>query len=133
MTVWYLDTSIALHALLPTGDSRATEWLDGASRSGNIYSSTLLELEIIRVLKREGLRAERAAEVVDRVNLVSIDDGVLRAAAAIDQHVRSLDAIHLATCALLGEDAVLVSHDQQMCAVAQALGGRAVDPLRPTR
>lgn len=127
--VWYLDTSLALHALLPTGDTRAAEWLDQADVAGNVYSSTLLELEIIRVLRREQLAVERAGEVLDRVNLVSIDDGVLRAAAAIEPHVRSLDAIHLATCALLGGGVDLVTHDVGMRDAARALGRSVIDPL----
>lgn len=126
---WYLDTSVALHALLPTGDSRAAEWLDRASQEGSVYSSTLLELELIRVLRRERLPIERAGEVLDRVNLISIDDGVLRAAAAIEKHIRSLDSIHLATCALLGNAAVLVSHDARMGEVARERGRSIVDPL----
>lgn len=130
--IWYLDTSLALHALLPTGDARAGEWLDQASRVGSLYSSTLLELEIIRVLRRERLAVERAGEVLDRVNLVSIDDAVLRAAAAIEPHVRSLDAIHLATCALLGSGAELASHDAGMREAASALGRSAIDPLDDT-
>jgi predicted nucleic acid-binding protein len=127
--IWYLDTSLALHALLPTGDARAAEWLDQANRTGSLYSSTLLELEIVRVLRRERLAIERAGEVLDRVNLVSIDDGVLRAGAAIEPHVRSSDAIHLATCALLGSDAALATHDAGMRETAYALGRSVIDPL----
>lgn len=130
--VWYLDTSLALHALLPTGDGRAAAWLDQANLAGSLFSSTLLELEIIRALRRERLAVERAGEVLDRVNLVSIDDGVLRAAAAIEPHVRSSDAIHLATCALLGANAELATHDARMREVAYALGRSAIDPLDGT-
>lgn len=130
--IWYLDTSVALHALLPTGDGRAAEWIDQANRAGGLYSSSLLELEIIRVLRRERLAVERAGEVLDRVNLVSIDDGLLRAAAAIEPHVRSLDAIHLATCALLGSEVELATHDVQLREAAQALGRGVIDPLDGT-
>lgn len=127
--LWYLDTSLALHALLPTGDTRASEWLDHAYRAGSLYSSILLELEIVRALRREHLPLDRAREVLDRVNVVSIDDAVLRAAAAIEPHVRSLDAIHLATCALLGGGAAVATHDARMRDAAGALGWTTVDPL----
>ncbi len=70
--------------------------------------------------------------MLDRVNLVSIDDGVLPAGAAIEPHVRSLDAIHLATCALLGSDAELATHDAGMREAAYALGRTVVDPLVDT-
>lgn len=127
--IWYLDASVALHALLPGGDPRAAEWLDRANQEGAVYSSSLLELELIRVLRRERLPIERSREVIDRVALITVDDSALRAAGAIEQHIRSLDAIHLATCDLLGDAAVLVSHDARMGEVARERGRSVVDPL----
>lgn len=127
---WYIDASIALHALLPGGDVRARRWLDAVTRSGDeVFSSTLLHLELTRVLRREGLDVVMARPVLDRVNLVSIDDGVLRFAAAIEAHVKSLDAIHLATCALLGANISVATHDLQMSAAAASLGLDSMDPL----
>lgn len=127
---WYIDASIALHALLPGGDVRARRWLDAVTRSGDeVFSSTLLHLELTRVLRREGLDVVMARPVLDRVNLVSIDDGVLRFAAAIEAHVKSLDAIHLATCALLGANISVATHDLQMSAAAANLGLDSMDPL----
>lgn len=127
---WYIDASIALHALLPGGDLRARRWLDAVTRAGDeVFSSMLLHLELTRVLRREGLDVSMARPVLDRVNLVSIDDGVLRFAAAIEAHVKSLDAIHLATCALLGANISVVTHDAQMSAAAESLGLGSMDPL----
>jgi len=127
---WYLDASVALHAVLPGGDRRARQWLDAARHAGDgVYSSTLLHLELTRVLRRERLAPALSRPVLDRINLVSIDDGVLRFAAAIEPHVKSLDAIHLATCSLLGAGVTLATHDANMLDVALALGLNAVDPL----
>lgn len=85
---WYLDASVALHALLPGGDPRARRWLDETRLAGeDVYSSTLLRLELTRVLRRERLDLDLARPVLDRLNLVSIDDGVLRFAAAIEPHI----------------------------------------------
>jgi predicted nucleic acid-binding protein len=129
---WYLDASVALHATLPGGDSRARDWLDAARRAGDeAYSSSLLHLELIRVLRRERLDPALALPVLDRINLVSIDDGVLRFAAMIEPHVKSLDAIHLATCSLLGAGLAVVTHDAGMAEVAALLGLDAFDPLSP--
>jgi len=89
----------------------------------------LLQLEVTRVLRREGLDVSMARPLLDRVNLVSIDDGVLRFAAAIEAHVKSLDAIHLATCAMLGANISVVTHDVQMSAAAATLGLDSMDPL----
>lgn len=127
---WYVDASFALHALLPGGDARARRWLDATTSAGEgIFSSTLLQLELVRVLRREGLDVSMARPVLDRVNLVSIDDGILRFAAAIEAHVKSLDAIHLATCGLLGSGITVVTHDENMAQVAASLGLEATDPL----
>lgn len=127
---WYIDASVALHALLPGGDLRARRWLDEVTQAGDdVFSSMLLHLELARVLRREGLDVSMARPVLDRVNLVSIDDGVLRFAAAIEAHIKSLDAIHLATCALLGANISVVTHDAQMSTAAASLGLEAMDPL----
>jgi len=127
---YYIDASIALHALLPGGDPRARHWLDAAVAAGDeVFSSTLLSLELARVLRREGLDVAIAKPLLDRIHLVSIDDGVLRFAAAIEDHIKSLDAIHLATCGLLGSGIVVITHDETMAQVATRLGLDAADPL----
>lgn len=127
---WYVDASIALHALLPGGDTRARDWFDTTISAGDdVFSSMLLQLELTRVLRREGLAVVMARPLLDRINLVSIDDGILRFAAAIEAHVNSLDAIHLATCGLLGSGISFVTRDQNMAEVAASLGLEAIDPL----
>lgn len=131
---YYLESSVALHAVLPGGDSRARDWLDGAATRGDeVFSSVLLHLEMTRVLRREQLDPSRARLVMDRVSRVSIDDGIIRVAAAIEPHVKSLDAIHLATCSLLGSNVTLVSHDTTMREVAGQLGIDDLDPLHGDR
>lgn len=127
---FYLDTSVAVEALLPGGDPAARAWLDqNAAGSGSVFSSTLLHLELSRVLRRESIPIARIGAVVRRIDQISIDDGILAAAAGIEPHVRSLDAIHLATCSLLGPEACLVTHDAGMAAAALALGFAVLDPL----
>lgn len=126
---WYLDASIALHAVLPGGDKRARRWLDSVRMDGEVFSSTLLHLELVRVLRRERLDSSLALPLVERISQVSIDDGVLRFAAAIEHHVKSLDAIHLATCALLGTGITVATHDAGMAVAAGAMGLDSFDPL----
>ncbi|MCW2749683.1 MAG: hypothetical protein JWR83_793 [Aeromicrobium sp.] len=133
MRHWYLDSSIALHVILPGGDARARIWLDGVLASNEqIYSSVLLHLELTRVLRRERLDVALADLVLDRVEAISINDGVLQSAAAIEMHVKSLDAIHLATCLLLGPNVTVVTHDAAMSQAAQSLGFGATDPVVKT-
>jgi predicted nucleic acid-binding protein len=130
---WYLDASVALHAVLPWGDARARVWLQSFdNKDAAICSSTLLQLEIVRALRRERLDTRHARLVLDRLDLISIDDGVLRFAAAIEPHVKSLDAIHLATCSLLGNGVTVVTHDANMAEVAVRLGFDVHDPLQAT-
>ncbi|MBA2291768.1 MAG: PIN domain-containing protein [Gemmatimonadales bacterium] len=129
---WYLDASVALYAILPVDEPRVHAWLDAVgSRGDQVLSSTLLELELTRTLRREGLNPARARAVLKRLDLVSINDGVLRVAASIETPVKSLDAIHLATCSLLGAGVTLVTHDAKMAAAAASLGIDALDPLAP--
>ncbi|MBN8727142.1 MAG: hypothetical protein J0H15_05490 [Xanthomonadales bacterium] len=42
---------------------------------------------MVRALRWEGLPVERARPVLDRLQLVSLDDAVLQLAAAIEPHV----------------------------------------------
>lgn len=128
----YLDASVALHAVLPCGDPRAREWLESVDdERGELYSSTVLRLEIVRALRLERLEIGFSRLVLDRVELVSIDDGVLRVAGAIEPHIKSLDAIHLATCSMLGSAIRVVTHDRSMTVAATELGFDTFDPLEP--
>lgn len=130
MIRWYLDASVGLHAVLPWGDPRAREWLESMDdQRGALYSSTVLQLEIVRALRRERLDIGFSRLVLDRVELVSIDDGVLRVAGSIEPHMKSLDAIHLATCSMLGSGVTVVTHDRGMAAAAVQLGFDTLDPL----
>ncbi len=127
---WYLDTSVALHAILPFGDPRAGAWLREREIAGDqLLSSTLLELEIARALRRERIDLRTARLVLDRTNLVSLDDGVLHVAAALEPHLKALDALHLATCSMLGYGVTLVTHDASLAAAAATLGIEHLDPL----
>src|SRR3546814_13525157 len=116
---WYLDASLALHAVLPTADSRTRDWLDAVHAQGEeVFSSTLLELELIRTLRRERLALGRAQLALKRAVLIGIAAGVLRIDAAIEPPVTSLDAIHLATCMLLVHGLTVATHAPTMAAVA---------------
>src|SRR3546814_20915391 len=124
----YLDPSLALRAFLPTAESRTLDWLDAVhAQCEEVISSTLLELELIRTLRRERLDLGSAQLALKRAVLIGIDDGVLRIAAAIEPHVKSLDAIHLATCLLLGSGITVATHDGTMAAVAVQLGFDTLD------
>ena len=72
----------------------------------------------------------RARQVVERFDLVRIDDALLDAAAMLPvERIRSLDAIHLAAAQRFGRDlSVLVSYDERMLAAARELGIPVASP-----
>ncbi|MDR1807959.1 MAG: PIN domain-containing protein [Propionibacteriaceae bacterium] len=125
----YLDTSVLVHAILGT-DRRAHDWFAATSAQEPLVSSQLLRLEVTRVLRRENLDAADAAEpYLRRIALVSIDDATLAAAAAIPEHLKTLDSIHLATLLRTDPTATLVTHDNLLATVAAAHGVTTFDPL----
>ena len=121
----YLDTSVALAWLL-TEDRRPPASLWG----GTLVSSRLLEYEIWTALHARGLadsHGEAARGLIGRVALLELTPRVL--ARALDAFpgpapLRTLDALHLASCAYLanqGQDVELASYDRRMNAVARAM------------
>lgn len=130
MTDFYLDTSVALRALLGHSPSAAV-WIDQttADASHTVVSSRILRTELTRVLRREGLPVGRRDEILDVLTLVPVTEGVLAAAEVIEPHVKTLDAIHLGSVIAAGLDATIVSHDSAMIAAATSLGYPTLDPV----
>lgn len=130
MTIFYVDTSVALRALLGHSPSAAA-WIDQVTAKDEdlVVSSRILRTELTRVLRREGLPVNRRNEVLDVLSLVPVTEGVLAAAEAIQPHVKTLDAIHLGSVIAAGLDATIVSHDAMMLAAATSLGYPTYDPV----
>lgn len=123
MSYFYLDSSVAVRILL--GHSpEAAFWFDTATADAesSVISSRLLRTELTRVLRREKLPVQRRDAVIDYVGLMAINDGVLAEAEAIVPHIKTLDAIHLASVIRSGLDLTVVTHDATMTAVANQLG-----------
>lgn len=95
----YLDTSAAAKALIDESGSEAVRRLfaDGAS----FVSSKLLAVELHAVADRRMVSTDAAQELLDRVALVSLSDGILDEAIAMHSRLRTLDALHLATAVRL--------------------------------
>lgn len=130
VTSYYLDTSIAYHALV--GTPRAAEWFDRTDNEdpGALVSSRLLRTELTRALRRDGMPVQDRDAVLDKVAQVPLTESVLAGAEAITEHVKTLDAIHLASALMLGTDVVMVSHDEGIKRVAALLGLDVFDPLQ---
>lgn len=129
VTSYYLDTSVAYHALV--GTPEAARWFDEIDNRtpGSLTSSRILRTELTRALRRDGMPVSDRDAVLDKVALVPLTDAILAAAEAITEHVKTLDAIHLASALVLGSDVVLVTHDAGLKRVANILGLPVLDPL----
>ena len=127
---YLLDSSVAVRILLGHSPAAATWFADAAADPDvELLASRLLRTEVTRVLRREGLPVSRRDEVVDYVGTIPISDAILAEAEAIVPHVKTLDAIHLASLLHTGLDATIVTHDANMRAVAEVLGYSTVDPV----
>ena len=121
----YLDTSVALaHLLAEDRQPPDSLW------RGTLVSSRLLEYEMWTPLHARGLagtHGEAARALLGRVAMLELTPSVL--ARALDAfpgpgRVRTLDSLHLASCAYLldrGQSVALASYDGRMTAVARAM------------
>ncbi len=130
----YLDTSVALAYLL-TEDRHppASLWHE------TLVSSRLLEYELWTRLHGRGLAEshdEAARALIGQVALLELSPPVLaRALGAFPGPVaaRTLDALHLASCAYLrdrGQTVALASYDRRMNAIARAMDIPIFEPDR---
>jgi uncharacterized protein len=117
--VVYLDSSALVKLVVAEPESPALRrYLGGEPERA---SCTLARLEVLRAVRSHGPAAlARARRLLQRLNLVPIDDELLDAAAALDPRMlRSLDAIHVAAAQLLGDDlTAVVTYDRRMAAAA---------------
>ena len=119
----YLDTSVAL-AFLFSEDRNLPETIWEHS----LVSSRLIEYEIWTSLHRQRLSevlSESTNALLGRIALLELSTAVLsRALEEFPKPVRTLDALHLASCTYLldhGRRVSLASYDHKMCAVATEL------------
>lgn len=100
-------------------------------RKQPLVTSALARAEVARALLPFGEdTVARGAEVLQRLDVVRINDRVLRAAGTLlPLELRTLDAIHLATAAQLGDDlARLCTYDERIAEAAADLGFTVVAP-----
>ncbi len=119
----YLDSSAIVKLAVVEPESAALRRY--LRRRRPLVSSALAKTEVARALLPLGEPAvRRGQEVLARLELIRVSDRILAAAGALlPAELRSLDAIHLATAAQLGEDlARLVTYDARMRAAAQEVG-----------
>jgi predicted nucleic acid-binding protein len=127
----YLDASAFVKFIVDEPESQALhDFLAG--ELGRFISSALLRTEVLRAAARHGPEALGVArQGLERVDLVSIDDRILDGAGLLHPDVlRSLDAIHVATAAAIGDDlSVIVTYDERMIRAAASMGLRTATPV----
>ena len=122
--VAYVDTSAAVKLLMNERESPALRrWL---RRRPERASAALLRVELVRVVRRAGFPRliPAARRLLGGIHIIRLDDDLLDRAADLNPtELRSLDSIHLAAAASLGDDlAAVVSYDERLLAAATSLG-----------
>lgn len=120
----YLDTSAAAKALIDEDGSEAVRRLFADDTP--FVSSKLLAVELHAVADRRMISAEAAQELIDRVALVALSDGILDEAISMHSGLRTLGALHLATAVRLkGAVTGILTFDQKLADAAARHGVQA--------
>lgn len=126
----YLDSSVALRTILDAPErERLRAWMQAPGHT--CVASRLLRTEVIRVLRRDGRPLSDGQPLLERVGLLEITPETHAVAESFEPHVKTLDALHLATALLIGLPVVVASHDATMKRVAEHLGLSVTDPVAP--
>lgn len=129
--VAFIDTSIILAGCLD-GSVAATHYIEAARSKGvTIAASRFIQLEATHVVKNVGGDVSGLNAYFSHVSLwLSVDDALLREAAALEGPVCGADAIHLAAALrIAGPGLEFVTHDRQQSTAARIAGLVVVDPV----
>lgn len=130
MLRWYLDTSVLLRVIVEQSPSARVWYLAARARGDQFISSRLLELEAKRNAGRAGVDPQIVDAYLSDIAFVPLSDAILDDALKIAGHLRSADALHLASAQRVGADLLtVVTHDRQMADAAVALGFDVLDPV----
>jgi uncharacterized protein len=127
--VTYIDSSAIVKLVAQEPESVALRRF--LRRRRPLVASALAHTEVARALMPDGPAAvRRGVEVLQTLNLIRINDRVLAIAGEMQPaELRSLDAIHLATAQLLGNQlGRVVTYDERMVEAARVLGMRIASP-----
>lgn len=130
----YLDSSAIVKLIGVESETAALlRWLGRRAGTG-LVTSALSEVEVPRALRRARPSSlALAAGVLRRFDRIDINNAVRATAAAYTEpHLRSLDAIHLATAEILIASgkviSAFVSYDRRQGAAARAAGMTIASP-----
>lgn len=122
----YLDTSALVKLVVVEGESTALRhWLRG--HAGPRVTSDLTRVELIRAVRTAGAVGRELAQarrVLSRVSGIPLSRAVIDRAGTLEPlSLRGLDAIHLASALMLGDQLeVVVTYDDRLAAAGSAAG-----------
>jgi uncharacterized protein len=125
----YVDSSAIVKLVVAEPESKALRRY--LSRRQPLASSALARTEVARALMPSGPEAvTRGEDVLRRIQLLRVNDRVLRDAGRMEPaHLRSLDAIHLASARHLGPSVKqIVTYDDRIAEAAAASGWSVAAP-----
>jgi uncharacterized protein len=125
VSLYYADTSAVIKLLAEETHSVALALFYDEHSDAEWVSSALLKIELTRAVTRVmPVLLPDARDLLQAFSYVSIDDDIVEAAMnEPDRGLRSLDAIHLATARIFGEELDgLVSYDDRLLRAADEAG-----------
>ena len=131
MSLYYADTSAVIKLLAEETHSKAFAAFYDAHAEAEWVSSALLRIEVTRaVLRAIPALLPAARDLLLAFSSITMDDDVVEGAMnEPDRGLRSLDAIHLATARILGEDLdAIVSYDDRLLRAADEAGLPTLSP-----
>jgi uncharacterized protein len=128
VATWYLDTSAALKLILAEAESAAlANLLDKATP--DLSACRLLETEMRRAAHRNlDLHQDQVTAFLEGIDLYELPASLFRQAGLLPgPHLRSLDALHLATAIALDVDA-LVTYNARLSEACIGAGLAVIQP-----
>lgn len=127
----YVDTSAMVKLMWVDAESEALlAWL--SDRTDRLVSSDVVRTEVLRTaLRIDPTHVPRARELLDGLHLEPVTTALTESAGVLlpGHPVRSLDALHVATAMVSGDDLeAFVTYDGRQADAARQLGLRVVSP-----
>lgn len=132
MRTLYLDSSAITKLLV---DEEGSSAVREAVRDATLVSSRVAVVEVTKAVQRAA-PAGSIEDALDAFVFIELDEELARAAAATGgPYLRALDAIHLASAALLGEELdAFVTYDSRQADAARGAGLSVISPgVEPSR
>ena len=125
MSLYYADTSAVIKLLVEESHAKAFAAFYDAHAEAESVSSTLLRIEVTRVVMRAmPALLPDARDLLHAFSCIAMDDDIVEGAMnEPDRGLRSLDAIHLATARILAPELdALVTYDDGLASAASDAG-----------